>query len=240
MFDEQVLAHTYAVADRSQPHLRVNFISSLDGAAWHDGRSGPLNDEWDQQVFGMLRKLADVVLVGAGTIRVEGYGGLRLDEASRQWRTAHGLVPQPPLAIVSHDLALDPASEVFTDAPVRPLVITHGGAPADRRAALADVADLVVHGQQRVDLGAARAELVERGLPQMLCEGGPTLFGSLIAADAVDELDLTLSPVLESGTAGRIARGPQHTVPMRLAHALPGGPMLFLRYLRASVGFATS
>lgn len=233
MFSEQQLAEHYALPDRSEPHLRVNFVTSLDGAAWHDGRSGPLNDEWDQQVFAHLRRLADVVMVGAGTIRVEGYGGLRLDEQAQRWRTEHGLPPHPPLAIVSHALDLDPASEAFTDAPVRPLIITHGGAPHDRLDALAEVADLVVHGEDAVDLAAARGELAERGLPQILCEGGPTLFGALIAADAVDELDLTLSPVLESGSAGRIAHGLQRTLPMRLQHALPGGPMLFLRYLRA-------
>lgn len=232
MFSEEQLAEHYALPDRSVPHLRVNFVTSLDGAAWHDGRSGPLNEEWDQQVFAYLRRLADVVMVGAGTIRAEGYGGLRLDQDSQQWRTENGLPPHPPLAIVSHTLDLDPASEVFTDAPVRPLVVTDHGAPREQQAALAEVADLVVHGRDAVDLTAVRAELAERGLPQILCEGGPTLFGFLIAAEAVDELDLTISPVLESGAAGRIAHGPQHSLPMRLQHALPGGPMLFLRYLR--------
>src|SRR5690606_37525602 len=146
VFDDATLHEHYAVADRSVPHLRVNFVSSLDGAAWHDGRSGPLNDVWDQQVFGFLRRLADVVMVGAGTIRVEGYGGLRLDEASQRWRLDHGRPAHPPLAVVSHALDLDPASRVFADAPVRPLVITHATAPAERRAALEDVADVVVRG----------------------------------------------------------------------------------------------
>lgn len=233
MFDRATLTERYAVADRSAPHLRVNFVASLDGAAWHDGRSGPLNDAWDQQVFAHLREQADVVMVGAGTIRIEGYTGFRLADDSQRRRTAQGLVPNPPLAIVSHALDLDPASEVFTDAPVRPIVITHHAAPRQRRDALAEVAELVVHGREQVHLPAVRAELAERGLPQVLCEGGPALFGSLIAAEMVDELDLTISPVLESGAAGRIAHGVQHTLPMRLAHALPGGPMLFLRYLRA-------
>lgn len=232
MFDDATLDRHYAVADRAVPHLRVNFIASIDGAAWRDGRSGPLNDAWDHQVFGHLRRLADVVMVGAGTIRVEGYGGLRVDEESQRWRVAHGLAPHPPLAVVSRALDLDPGSEVFTTAPVRPLVITCAAAPQDRRAELETVADVVVCGDSEVDLRAARDGLVARGLPQVLCEGGPTLFGSLIAADAVDEVDLTISPVLESGTAARIAHGPHRSLPMRLHHALPGGPMLFLRYLR--------
>ncbi|WP_156251709.1 pyrimidine reductase family protein [Pseudactinotalea terrae] len=233
MFDDAALLAHYALPDRSAPHLRVNFVSSLDGAAWRDGRSSGLNDEWDQQVFAVLRRLADVVMVGAGTIRVEGYVGPLLDAPAQRWRVENGLPAHPPLAIVSHSLDLDPASALFTSAPVRPLVITHHAAPRERHAALAEVADLVVHGEDAVDLVAVRAELAERGLRQVLCEGGPRLFGSLIALEAVDELCLTISPVLESGAASRIARGPQHTVPMRLAHALPGGPMLFLRYLRA-------
>ncbi|GAB2606217.1 pyrimidine reductase family protein [Pseudactinotalea suaedae] len=233
MFDDATLLEHYAVPDRSVPYLRVNFVSSLDGAAWRDGRSGGLNDAWDQQVFTLLRRLTDVVMVGAGTIRAEGYVGALLAGPAQQWRVENGLSAHPPLAIVSHRLDVDPASEVFTSAPERPLVITHHAAPRERRDALAEVADLVVHGRDAVDLVAVRAELAERGLRHVLCEGGPTLFGSLIAADAVDELCLTLSPVLESGDASRVARGPHRTLPMRLAHALPGGPMLFLRYLRA-------
>src|SRR5699024_4619528 len=120
------------------------------------------------------RRLADVVMVGAGTIRIEGYGGLRLDEDSQRWRTERQLPPHPPLAIVSRDLDLDPTSPVFTDAPVRPIVVTHSLAPADRRAALAEVADVLVTGVGAVDLAAARTELADRGLRQVLCEGGPT------------------------------------------------------------------
>ncbi|HLV55026.1 MAG TPA: pyrimidine reductase family protein [Actinotalea caeni] len=233
MFDVETLIERYAVPDRARPHLRVSFVSSLDGAAWLDGRSGPLNDEWDQQVFATLRRLSDAVLVGAGTVRIEGYDGLTLDEESQRWRVEHGLPPHVRLAIVSHALDLDPTAAVFTEAPVRPLVVTHATAPAARREALAQVADVLVHGERSVDLPAAVADLAARGMPQVLCEGGPTLLGALVAADAVDELDLTISPVLVSGTAARIAHGPQRLVPMRMVHALPGGPMLFLRYVRA-------
>jgi riboflavin biosynthesis pyrimidine reductase len=233
MFAEETLQAHYEVPDRSVPHVRVNMITSLDGAASRDGRSGGLNDEWDHQVFAHLRRLTDVIMVGAGTVRTEGYVGPLLDESAQAWRVEQGLPAHAPLAIVSHRLDLDPASEVFTQAPVRPLVITHHGAPSDRHDALAEVADLVVHGAEEVDLVAVRAELAGRGLLQVLCEGGPSLLGSLIAADAVDELCLTVSPVLESGAAPRIAHGPHRSVPMRLVHALPGGPMLFLRYLRA-------
>lgn len=227
------LVAAYEVADRGRTHLRANFVASLDGAATIDGRSGGLGDVEDQRLLGVLRMLADVLLVGAGTVRAEGYGALRLDEQAVAWRRAHGLPDHPVLAVVSGSLDLEASSEVFADAPVRPLVITHEGAPRQSRAALAGVADVIECGSSAVDPLSLRDALTARGLPQILCEGGPSLFGSLVAADVVDELCLTLAPVLVGGPASRIARGPAGAVHrMRLHHALPGDHMLFVRYLR--------
>jgi riboflavin biosynthesis pyrimidine reductase len=224
----------YRVADRASPHLRVNFVSSLDGAATHDGLSGGLGDDADRLVFDTLRMLTDVILVGAGTVRAEGYGGIRFSDTAVAWRLANGLPEHPPVAIVSGRLDLDPAHPVFTRAATRPLVVTHAQAPADRRAALAEVADVLVCGDASVDHALMVRTLTRRGYRQVLCEGGPSLFGSLLAADAVDELCLTLSPLLESGQAPRIAAGDSATPRrMRLAHALPAGDTLLLRYLRA-------
>ena len=223
----------YRVTDRATPYLRVNFISSIDGAASHDGLSGGLGDAADRLVFDTLRMFTDLILVGAGTVRAEGYGGLRLNDDAVAWRVAHGLAEQPPVAIVSGRLDLDPAHPVFSRAAVRPLVITHGQAPAARRQALAAVADVLVCGEAAVDPALMLRTLTERGYPQVLCEGGPALFGSLLAADLVDELDLTLAPVLESGPAPRIAAAPQSSPHrMHLLHALPAGDTLLLRYQR--------
>jgi riboflavin biosynthesis pyrimidine reductase len=224
----------YTVTDRSTPHLRVNFVSSLDGAATHDGLSGGLGDDADRLVFDTLRMLTDVILVGAGTVRAEGYGGIRFTADAVAWRVAHGLPEHPPVAMVSGRLDLDPALPVFTRAATRPIVVTHAAAPAKRRSALAEVADVLVCGEASVDHALMVSTLTERGYPQVLCEGGPSLFGSLLAADAVDELCLTLAPLLESGQAPRIAVGPEASPQrMRLAHALPAGDTLLLRYLRA-------
>ncbi len=239
MFDVEDLVARYAVADRSAPHLRVNFIASLDGAASHDGVSGPLNSPVDKDVFDVLRMLADVVVVGAGTVRDEGYGALRLGADAAAWRVAHGLPEHPAFAILTSELDLSTDSPIFTEAPVRPIVVTHARAPeGGRRRHRLDVlhhwCDLLICGEDTVDPQLMVAGLAARGLPQILSEGGPHTLGALIEADVVDELCLTLAPVLEGGDATRITAGAaQTTRQMRLAHALPAGDLLFLRYLRA-------
>ena len=227
------LIERYQLLDRLTPRVRVNFIASLDGASTHEGLSGGLNNADDKIVFDTLRLLTDVILVGAGTVRAEGYGGIRMSAEDDAWRVAQGLAAQPSLAIVSGRLDLDPGHPVFTDAATRPIVLTHAAAPADRRAAFAEVADLVDCGKDAIDPHRMVAALAARGLPQILCEGGPHLFGDLIEADCVHELCLSLSPVLEGGSAGRISVGATTaTRAMELLHVLPAGDMLFLRYAR--------
>lgn len=238
-FDLEDLLGRYAPADRSVTHLRVNFVTSLDGAATHNGLTDGLNDEADHQVFHTLRMLADVVLVGAGTVRNEGYEDLRLTREQAAWRTAQGLPAHPVMAVVSGRLDLDAQAPLFTRAPVRPLVFTTAQAPVERRQALSEVADVVTAGSQAVEPEQVVAELTARGLPQILSEGGPAWFASLIEADAVDEMCLTLSPLLEGGSATRIARdGRQHTRPMSLVSLLRAGDMLILRYVRAELAGA--
>lgn len=232
-FDEDELLATYQVADRSRAHLRANMITSIDGAATHQGLSGGLNGPADKQVFDLLRRLADVIIVGAGTVRAEGYGAMRLTEEDVAWRRGHGLSEHPVFAIVSGRLDLDPDSPVFTEAPVRPLVFTHSGSPTAQRTRLAQVAEVVVCGEQDLDPVAMRLVLTGRGLSQMLTEGGPHLLGTLASAGVVDEVCLTLSPVLEGGAAIRITRDapPVHTE-MRLTGQLSADDMVMLRYQR--------
>jgi len=227
--DAALLALNAFPADR--PWLRVNFISSIDGAATRNGLSGGLGDDADHRLFDLLRRPADVVLVGAGTLRDEGYGGLRVDEASVAWRTDAGMPPHPVLAMISRSLSLDPASPLFADAPVRPIVYTVASAPADRREALAVVAEVVTVGETDADLIRVREDLAARGLHRIHSEGGPHLFGELLAAGAVDALHLTLAPTVDSGDAGRIARGPVAPRGARLASVLRSGDELLLHYL---------
>ncbi|HEU4849884.1 MAG TPA: pyrimidine reductase family protein [Terrimesophilobacter sp.] len=228
--DDEIVASLRSGA----PVLRVNFVSSVDGAVTHEGRSGGLSDAADKRHFELLRRVCDVVLVGAGTVRDEGYGPMRVSEESARWRVANGLGEHPVFAIVTGSLNLDPGSEIFTDAPVRPIVVTSTGAPADLLARFEAVADVVVGGSNWIDVPHAVAALHARGLRNILCEGGPTLFGSLLAADAVDELFLTVAPTLEAGDAWRIAAGelaePRH---LALTSVLASGSTLLLRYARA-------
>lgn len=231
--DAALLAH-YAIRDRTSQRVRANFIASLDGAATRDGRTAGLNNEDDKRVFDVLRTLCDVVLVGAGTLRVEGYADLRLEEQAAAWRVARGLPPHPTLAIVSANLHLDPTMAALARAPARPIIITLERSPLQKRDELSRAADVLVCGTESLDTGAMLAALRQRGLNQVLCEGGPQLFGTLVAADCVDELCLTLSPVLENGGAGRITAGAAPTPrAMRLMQVISAGDMLMLHYARA-------
>jgi 5-amino-6-(5-phosphoribosylamino)uracil reductase len=178
-------------------------------------------------VFLMQRRLADVILVGAGTVRAEDYRGAR--------RPTRGRDTPPPIAVVTGSALLDPDSRLFTDTRVPPIVLTLASAPPERRERLAAAgADVVALERLTPDL--VLAELARRGLHRVLCEGGPTLFGELVAADAVDELCLTVAPLLVAGTAGRIATGPasEHRLPLELADTLHEDGSLLLRYRRAA------
>ena len=189
--------------------LRANFISSVDGAATVAGLSGGLQTAGDNRVFAALRDLADVVLVGAGTARAEGYAAIQLSAERRATRDRLGLAQTLPTAIVSRSLRLDPGAALFTDTEpgARTIVLTcQAGDPAVR-AALDDVADVVVCGDTGVDLAEARGALAERGLRRILCEGGPTLFADLTHAGLLDELCLTVSPLLAGPGPTRITAG---------------------------------
>ncbi len=214
--------------------LRVNFVATLDGSASAGGVTAGIGGPDDLRVFDLLRRVTDVVLVAAGAGRGAGGGAVRVRGSAVAWRRAHGMPDHPVFAIVSGSLSLDPSSPVFTEAPVHPIVLTSSSAPADRRAGLAAVADVVSCGDDSVDVGLVRDALVSRGLGRIHCEGGPSFLGSLIAADLVDELCLTIDPSLEGGAGPRIARGSSPDLRrMRLAHVLRGeGDVLLTRYVR--------
>ena len=242
------LARLYAYpagrAPADPPWIRANMIESADGAAVVDGRSRGLGGPADREVFGLLRALAGVILVGAATVRAEGYGPARV--AARWAGLRAGRTDTPPIAVLSGRLDLDPASPLLAEAPAgaRTIVITAESAPADRRAEVARHADVIIGGEHEVTASAAVSALASRGYREILAEGGPHLLGQLAAAALLDELCLTISPVLAGGAAGRIIQGagpgrptadgrlPAGPSRMTLAHVLADGDYLLCRYLR--------
>jgi len=235
--DEQLL-EWYAPPAGARPWVRFEFVSSADGAATVQGRSGPLGNAADRRVLHLLRRHADVLLVGAGTVRSEGYGGELVDAAGRAWRREHGMPARPVVAVVSGGLDLDPGSSFFARAPQRPLVFTTGAADAGRRRALQDVADVVLAGRDAIDPAALVASLAAMRYRVIHSEGGPALFGAFLAAGVVDELCLSVSPLLAGGDAPRIVRSGrlERPLPLRLRHVLAGGDLLLLRYTASAAG----
>jgi len=217
----------------ARPWLRANMVQSADGSAAVSGLSGGLSSDGDRQLFAILRGLADVILAGAGTVRAEKYAAVRPREIWAGLR--EGRTPTPPIAVVTAAMDLDLSSRLFTAAPAhaRTIVITVESAPADRRRAAARVADVILAGADRVDLKAAVDALADRGHSRILAEGGPHLLGQLAAAGLLDELCLTIAPVLAAGNAGRILAGStaDAPAPLHLAHILEDHGYLLCRYL---------
>jgi riboflavin biosynthesis pyrimidine reductase len=218
------------------PWLRANMVSSLDGAAQHEGRSQPISSATDMRIFGALRALADAVVVGAETVRLEGYRPARAREAFAARRAAAGQGAAPAIAVVSASLELDFSLPLFVSPLVPTLVLTGASAPQDRvRAAEKAGVDVVIAGEGAgVDPARALRELGERGFLRLLTEGGPRMLGQFLAAGVLDELCLTLSPTLTSGDAQRIAGGPVLAVPERfsLVSLLEEAGFLYSRYRR--------
>ena len=203
-----------------RPWVVTNMVASADGAATLEGRSGGLGGPADRQVFRLLRASVDVVVAAAETVRVERYRPI--------------LGPPPvPIAVVSRSLALDWSSPLFTEAPARTILLTCEAADRGARRRAEAVADVVVAGGEAVEPGLALAALAERGHQVALCEGGPDLLAQLVAADVVDELCLTVSPLLVGGAGPRILTGGAATAPLRLVldSALEDDGFLLLRYL---------
>ena len=233
-------ADYYGADDRpvpdGRPWVYANMVSTTDGAGTFNGLTAPISSPTDKAIFSLLRALADVILVGAGTMRTETYGPARTPQRYQDERVARGQRPLPAIAVVTGSLQLDWGSPFFVEAKARPLVITMAASDAGARARAAEVADVVVAGDDAVDLGGALAELRRMGHALVLTEGGPTLLGELVRGGLLDELCLTISPLIAAGDGPRIVDAPALPDPerLRLAHVLEEDGELFLRYLRAN------
>jgi len=231
------LTDIYAYPDvADQVWVRANFVASIDGAITADGKSGGLSGPADRLVFTLLRSLADVVVAGAGTVRAERYRQAQPAELWQQLRA--GRPPAPPIAVVTRRLDLDLSERLFGPGQARTIVLTTELAGEGRLTEASRVADVVVAGAETVTARAVVDALAARGHRRILVEGGPMLLGQLVAEHLLDELCLTVSPLLEGGHAtGRLTsrRGPAEPTGMTLASVLEDDGFLLTRYVRLRV-----
>lgn len=217
--------------------VRGNAITSLDGGAATDGTSGGLGGAGDRRLFGVLRELADVIVVGAGTARAEKYAGAQMSVAARGNRQRRDQSEVPPIALVTRSGHIEHDLPVLTRTEVMPLVLTCDDAAVDTCSRLTGVAEVIACSASdpaEVDPAAMLAALAERGLHRVLCEGGPTLTGTFVEHGLLDEMCLTTAPKLVGGSAPRIVSGQGHVLTdMRRAHLICDAEgYLYARYTR--------
>ena len=221
--------HGYRPAPKG---LRANMIFSADGAAGFAGRAGPLSSPADHTLLVALRAYADVVLVGAGTARAENYGPVRLRAEHLAQRRELGMGDEPPtLAVVARSGRLP--DSMFGSVP--PILVTSARGRQSPQPGTEKSCEVMVCGDEQVDIAEAVRRLRERGRQRILCEGGPTLLNELVEADLVDELCVTLAPRLAGSQPLGAARQADLTAPtgLRLGHVLVGADdYLYLRYVR--------
>lgn len=223
---------TFPEPPAGRPYLYLDMVASVDGAATCGGRTAPLSGEADEVAFSRLREWCDAILVGASTVRIENYGPPRPSADARARRAARGLPEVPRIVVVTASCSLNPAGRLFSDPARRPLVVTTEYGHAERLAGLAAVADVLQVGTDTVDFARAFSQLHRDGVRRVLCEGGPTLNAGLLSAGLVDELFLTISPVIVADAALRIVEGKIANVPLgvKLEELREHAGELLLRY----------
>jgi riboflavin biosynthesis pyrimidine reductase len=215
-----------------RPSVRLNMIVSVDGGTSWNGVSGALGGPADKALFGVLRSLADVVLVASATMQGEHYGPAVLPANVQDARRERGQTPVPPIAVVSRTCRFDWNSPFFTAATERPIMVTVSSASEADRTRAAEVAEVILAGEHDVDLDRAVRALGASGAKSVLAEGGPTLNGQLARAGLLDELCVTLAPLLASGDAKRLISGSTLDAlePLDLRSICEEDDYLFVRY----------
>lgn len=213
--------------------IRANMVLTPDGAGAFHGRTKAITDDSDQRLLGYLRSHADAIMVGAATIQAEHYGPVRLRAEARAKREQDGYSAAPPLVVVTGRANLPATLPVFAPDGPRTIIATLAKS-AEQATELRDVADIIVVGEEELDLGRLIDALAERGLRRILCEGGPYLLSQLIEEDLVDDMCLTLSPYLAGSQPTTTQPASDRLAPTRLAlrHVLVHEDLLYLRYSR--------
>ena len=235
---ELVGLYRHRLGDDGGVWLRSNFITTLDGSiAGPDGRAGSINTSSDHRIFALHRAHADAVLVGAQTVRSEHYRAVDLAPWQREIRVAEGLSHFPTLAVVTRSLDLDPGLARHGDREVGMVVVftTSGKSRTALAPFTAAGVEVVQLAGGDVDLAEVTRQLAVRGCRRLLAEGGPRLHHDLLARHLVDEMSLSLAPMLVGGDSGRTTAGEwlaEATFRLRfLLHA--DDETLFLNYTRS-------
>lgn len=210
--------------------VRAMMVTTLDGAAaGPDRRSGSVSSPADQLIFNAVRRDADAVLIGAGTLRAEQYTPMRAKPADASRRESAGQLPAPVVTVVSGSLDLPWDLPLWEESTRRPVVFTHADADRERLRTAREHADVIVLEQTTPQ--AIIDALIERKLTRIVCEGGPGLLRDLVAADLVDEADITVSPVFAGTATSPDTSALPQVSEFRLAHVLHGDDTLMMRYL---------
>ena len=217
------------------PWLRTMMVMTLDGATvGSDGLSGSISGAADKRVFMEARRLSDVVLVGAGTIRAERYKPMLAKPEWQQARADLGAAPAPQIVVVSGRLDLPWEEPMFAESALPVVVATTVDADEQALAVARNHAEIIQLGSGSVDLTALVALLHERGAMRIVCEGGEALLNAMVAGDLVDEMDLTIAPIFAG--AGHL---PDPSEPISapyprftLAHQYVDEGFIFCRFVR--------
>jgi 5-amino-6-(5-phosphoribosylamino)uracil reductase len=217
-----------APADR--PYVLANMVASADGRATLDGRSGGLSNEADRELFHALREQVDAILVGTRTLRTERYGPFIRDPERRARREAAGLAPNPIGCVITRSMVLPDDIPLFEDPGSTIAVYTSADTQPPEVAAHLEVTRLPA---EMLTMTTALERLrADHGARSVLCEGGPTILGALLAEGVVDELFLSLAPCLLAGHGPTVVEGPDLRAPAELDRAwvLESEGALFLRF----------
>ncbi len=213
--------------------VRAMMVTTLDGAAaGPDGLSGSISSEADKAVFDAVRRFADAVLIGAGTLRAERYRPMRAQDADAERRRAAGQLPAPTLVVVSGSLDLPWSEPVFAESAQTPIVVTGTDADPMQVAWARTQCDLEVVDSPRPSAGDVVAVLERRGLRRIVCEGGPTLLDEFVRTGLLDEADISLSPGFAGTAHSPNGVGPESVAWLRLEHVLTADDFLMMRYVR--------
>lgn len=218
---------------QGQRWVRGMMVTALDGAAvGADGLSGSVSSSADQRVFNAVRRHADAVLIGAQTMRAERYTPMRARPADAEGRAEAGQLSAPVVVVVSGSLDLPWELPIWAESAQRPLVLTSADAAAENVEIARSHTDLVQ--LPAVTPGALLHVLSERGLQRIVCEGGPNLLRGLVAEGLVDELDITLAPLLVGNRATPLTDVLPTAARFGLVQVLEGSDCLMNRYVEES------